>query len=112
MTRINLSVLRSAWHRYLLGYPGQLILSLSGIALGIAVVVSINLAKQSALEAFVQATETISGKASYRIVGNAGALDENLYPKLRLAGLPFDFFAKIEGYVKIDRRDGEKLRIL
>ncbi|MGH8476224.1 MAG: FtsX-like permease family protein [Methylococcales bacterium] len=106
------SALRKAWHRYLLDYPGQLILSLSGIALGIAVVVSIDLAKQSALTAFVQATETISGKAAYRIVGNSGALDENLYPKLRLGNLPFDFFAKIEGYVKIDRRDGEKLRLL
>ncbi len=112
MISTPLSTLQRAWRRYLLDYPGQLLLSLSGIALGVAVVVSIDLAKQSALAAFVQATETISGKASYRIVGYSGALDENLYPKLRLGDLPFDFFAKIEGYIKIDRNNGEKLRIL
>ncbi|MCI0668340.1 MAG: ABC transporter permease [Methylococcaceae bacterium] len=106
------SALRRAWHRYLLDYPGQLILSVSGIALGVAVVVSIDLAKESALSAFVQATETISGKASYRIVGHSGFVDENLYPKLRLGDLPFRFLPKIEGYIKIDDRSGEKLRIL
>lgn len=112
MISAQLSALRRAWHRYLLNYPGQLLLSLSGIALGIAVVVSIDLAKQSALAAFVQATETISGKASFRIIANSGALDESLYPKLRLGNLPFDFSPKIEGYVKIDRQNGEKLRML
>ncbi|MGH8550585.1 MAG: FtsX-like permease family protein [Methylococcales bacterium] len=112
VTMGQLSVLRKAWHRYLLDYPGQLILSIAGIALGIAVVVSIDLAKQSALSAFVQATETISGKASYRIVGNSGPIDENLFPKLRLGSLPFRFLPKIEGYVKIDHPSHDKLRIL
>lgn len=112
LTRTPISTLRKAWHRSLLNYPGQLFLAITGIALGIAVVVSIDLAKQSALKAFVQATETLSGNASYRIVGSSGTIDENLYPRLRLDKLPFRFSPKIEGYLKIDRPDGGKLRIL
>ncbi|MGR9106000.1 MAG: FtsX-like permease family protein [Gammaproteobacteria bacterium] len=109
---VHLSVLRRAWHRMLLDYPGQLILALTGIALGIAVVVSIDLAKESALAAFIEATETLSGRASYRIVGDSGTLDERLFPKLRLGALPFRFVPKIEGYVRIDSPNGDKLRIL
>ncbi len=106
------TALRLAWFRYLLDYPGQLILAVAGIALGIAVVVAIDLAKESALAAFVQATETVSGKAGYRIVGYSGSVDENLYPKLKLGKLPFHYSPKIEGYVNLDGRTSEKLRLL
>ena len=106
------SILNRAWHRYLLDYPGQLILSILGVSLGIAVVVSIDLAKQSALDAFIQATETISGDATYRIVGDSGLIDENLYAQLRLGDFALRFSPKIEGYVKIENPGAEKIRIL
>lgn len=112
MTTLQLSTIWKAWLRYLLYYPGQLILAVTGIALGVAVVVSIDLAKQSALDAFIQATETISGKASYRIIGHSGAIDEKIYTQLKLSDIPLRFLPKTEGYIKIDNGGGESIRIL
>ena len=46
-------LLRRSSVRYLLRHPGQLALAVAGVALGVAVVVSIDLANASASRAFV-----------------------------------------------------------
>ena len=53
-------------------------LTILGIAVGVAVVVAIQLANQSALRAFRESVDAIAGRANYQIVGDAGPLDERV----------------------------------
>jgi len=62
-------LLRRASRRHLLRHPGQIGLSVLGIALGVAVALSIDLATESARRAFVLATEAVTGRATHQIVG-------------------------------------------
>ncbi len=73
--------------RYLLQHPWLLLLSLVGVALGVAVVVSIDLANASATAAFRVSTETISGRATHQIVGAGETLNDTLYTTLRRSGM-------------------------
>lgn len=63
--------------------PVQSALLVAGVALGVAVVVAIDLANSSALAAFNLSTEAVSGRATHRIVGGGQGLDEALYARLR-----------------------------
>ncbi|MHB1005349.1 MAG: FtsX-like permease family protein [Chloroflexota bacterium] len=68
--------------RYLLRHPWQVGLSVLGIALGVAVVVSIDLANDSASRAFSLATQTVAGKATHQVVGGPTGLPEDVYRRL------------------------------
>ncbi len=57
-------LLRVGW-RFLLRRPWQTCLMILGIALGVAVVVSIDLANASAERAFDLSTQTVAGKATH-----------------------------------------------
>jgi putative ABC transport system permease protein len=70
--------------RQLRSHPWQLGLAILGIALGVAVAVSIDLANGSALRAFGLATEAVSGRATHQIVGGPSGLPDALYGRLRL----------------------------
>ncbi|GAC1433167.1 MAG: hypothetical protein NVSMB68_05620 [Thermoanaerobaculia bacterium] len=58
-------------------------LTVLGIAVGVAVIVAIQLANQSALRAFRESVDAVAGRANYQIVGESGQLDENLLLRLR-----------------------------
>ena len=68
-------------------HPWQLALSLLGIALGVAVVVAVDIASGSAREAFTQATRSVQGRATHAVVGGPDGLDEQVYVRLRRAGV-------------------------
>jgi len=70
--------------RQLRSHPWQLGLTILGIALGVAVAVSIDLANGSALRAFGLATEAVSGRATHQILGGPSGLPDDLYRRLRL----------------------------
>jgi len=70
--------------RQLSSHPWQLGLAILGIALGVAVAVSIDLANGSALRAFGLATEAVSGRATHQVLGGPSGLPEALYRRLRL----------------------------
>jgi putative ABC transport system permease protein len=70
--------------RQLRSHPWQLGLAILGIALGVAVAVSIDLANGSALRAFRLSTEAVSGRATHQIVGGPSGLPEDLYRRLKL----------------------------
>jgi putative ABC transport system permease protein len=70
--------------RQLRRHPWQLGLAVVGIALGVAVAVSIDLANGSARRSFVLAIEAISGRATHQAVGGPSGLPEELYRVLRL----------------------------
>ena len=96
--------------RYGLRHPWQFGLSLLGIALGVAVVVSIDLSIDSARRAFVLSNQTVLGATTHRLHGGPAGIDEKHYASLR-ARLPGLRAAPVvEGYGAGD--DGVALRIL
>ena len=59
-------------------------LSVLGVAIGVAVVVSIDLANSSAERAFRLSAETVTGKATHQVVGATGTVKDDVYKQLRL----------------------------
>ncbi len=68
--------------RFLRRHPWQAGLSILGIALGVAVVVAIDLANSSAGRAFDLSTEALAGRATHQIVGGPAGLPDSLFPRL------------------------------
>ncbi|MDY7227791.1 ABC transporter permease [Hyalangium rubrum] len=98
--------------RHLGGHPWLTALSLLGIALGVAVVVSIDLASGSALRAFERSTETVTGRATHQLVGGPQGLPDSLYRDLRLRpGAPVSA-PVVEGHVRATRGDRRPLTVL
>ena len=62
--------------RHLARHPWQLGLSVLGIALGVAVALSIDLANESARRAFALSTEAVTGRATHQIVGGPSGVPE------------------------------------
>ena len=74
------------WHvgwRYLRARRWQSVLMVLGIALGVAVVISIDLANASAGRAFALSTETVTGKTTHQILGGSGGVAEQLYARIK-----------------------------
>jgi putative ABC transport system permease protein len=76
--------LRRVALRSMARHPWQLALAVLGIGLGVAVVVSIDLANESARRAFALATEAVTGRATHQIVGGPSGLPDELYRELRV----------------------------
>ncbi|MEO8681216.1 MAG: hypothetical protein ABI665_19355, partial [Vicinamibacterales bacterium] len=53
-----------------------------GVALGIAVVIAIQLTNESSVRGFSMALETVAGQTSVEIVGSGVGIDETLLPSL------------------------------
>ncbi|MGH9386512.1 MAG: hypothetical protein ACRD2N_19745, partial [Vicinamibacterales bacterium] len=56
--------------------------TIAGIALGIAVVIAIQLTNDSSVRGFARALEATAGRASVEIVGSGAGIDETLMPSL------------------------------
>lgn len=75
---------RKASVRALARQPTQLALAVLGIALGVTVVVAVQLANGSADRAFALSVDRITGDATHRITGPPTGIDETLYRELRI----------------------------
>lgn len=69
--------------RTLLRHPLQFALMTLGIALGVAVMVGIDLANASAERAFDISASAVTGRATHHIVASGTGVDESLYVQLR-----------------------------
>src|SRR5215216_3267949 len=69
--------------RTLLRNPIQFAIMTLGIALGVAVMVGIDLANASASRAFDLSTSAVTGRATHSIVAGEQGVDESLYARLR-----------------------------
>ena len=98
--------------RYLLRHPWQIGLCVLGVALGVAVVVSIDLANASARRAFTLSAESISGRATHQIVGGPSGLDEYVYSRLRKELGLRNVAPLVEGYVTAPILDGYTLHLI
>ena len=79
-----MSLLTRSSLRYILRHPWQFGLAVLGVALGVAVVVSINLANASASRAFALSSEAVTGKATHQIVGGPEGLSDAVFRRLVL----------------------------
>ena len=70
--------------RHLARHPWQLGLAVLGIALGVAVAVSIDLANESARRAFSLATEAVTGRATHQVLGGPSGIPDDFYRALRV----------------------------
>lgn len=92
-------VLWRASLNHLLRHGWQLALSVLGVALGVAVIVAVDLAIGSAHRAFALSIEAVTGRATHQVTGGPAGLPEQAYRKVRV-GLGLDSVAPVvEGYV-------------
>ncbi len=78
-------------------------LTILGIAIGVAVIVAIELSNQSALRAFQQSVDAVAGRANYTIVSESGAMDESALLRLQPlwdAGARFAPVIDVDGVVE------------
>lgn len=99
-------------YRFLVAHPWLFFLSILGVALGVAVVVSVDLANSSSRTAFQLSAETVTGKATHQIVGAGDDLDETIYRQLRLQPGFRTFAPIVEGYVTVPSLGGRTFQLL
>ncbi|MBE2293766.1 MAG: ABC transporter permease [Phycisphaerales bacterium] len=98
--------------RYPLWHPWQLGLTVLGIALGVAVVLAVDLANASARHSFELAMNRITGHATHRLVGGPQGIAETIYTQLRVER-GFQLAAPVvTGYLPDAERPGQLLQIL
>lgn len=107
-----MKLLTRAGARYLGQHRAQLVLSVVGVALGVAVVLSIDLATESARTAFRISSETVAGRATHQITGEVAPIDEALLARLRVdlglhAAAPV-----VDGFATSAALPGRALRVL
>jgi len=101
----------SSW-RFMGRHPLQLFLSILGIALGVAVVVGIDLASDSAREGFKLSAKSIAGSTTHQIIANNHAVPESVYVQIRTR-LGFQKAAPlIRAYVSLPQFDNQTAQLL
>lgn len=98
------SILTRASRRYLLRHPWNLWLSILGIGLGVAVVIAVDLANESARTAFRLSMDAVVGKASHQILAGPGGIPEQVYVELRVKQGLRRTAPLVEGSVRIGER--------
>jgi putative ABC transport system permease protein len=87
--------------RYLTKHPWQFGLSILGIAMGVAVVVSIDIANHSSAKAFDLSMNAVAGKATHQITGTSEGIPDSFYAYLRIEKGIKNIAPVIESYVSI-----------
>ena len=98
--------------RYLLKHPWLLALSILGVAIGVAVVVAIDLSNASAKKAFELSSETVAGRATHQILGPSSGIPDSLYSALRTEHGIRKIAPIVEGYVGVTRDSSKVLQLL
>ena len=104
--------LRNVGWRYLLRHPWQTGLMILGIALGVSVMVAIDLANSAASRAFDLSTDAIAGRATHQIIGGPAGLDEAVYTRLRTDGSLGAAAPVVTDYVTSPQLGGRPLQLL
>lgn len=102
---------KTGW-RYLAARRWQSFLMILGIALGVAVVISIDLANTSAGRAFELSVETVTGRATHSIEGGQQFVDEALYTGLVRQGVVETAAPVITDTVTSPELGGQPLQLL
>ena len=93
--------------------PLQYLLCILGIALGVAMLVSIDLASGSAQRAFSLSTDAITGRTTHRLVAiGPGGVPDTTFVELRRQFPEIPAAPVIEAYGRAEELDGELLRLV
>ena len=98
--------------RALMRRPLQTVLMILGIALGVAVVIAIDLANSSARTAFSLSTQTVVGRATHQIEGGPSGVPDAFYRQLRVDWGYRLSAPVVEGVVVAIDLDQQPLRLL
>jgi len=112
MSSKSIKAIANIGRSYLVKHPWQSILMIIGIMLGVAVVVAIDLANESAARGFDLSTEAVSGRTTHQVVAGPGGIDESIYVKLRRSGVIQDAAPIIRQYVSSPRSGLANLELL
>lgn len=77
------ALLARSGRRFFARHPWQYALAVVGVALGVAVVLGVDLAGATARRAFDASTETVTGRATHQVLPRSRGLEEGLYLELR-----------------------------
>ena len=106
---------RGLWQvglRTLLRHRWQSILMVFGIALGVAVVISIDLANASAGRAFALSTETLTGKATHQINGGPQGVPEQVFTDLKRSSFSYPAAPVLSEYISSPELGSQPLQLL
>ncbi len=92
--------------------PWLALLMILSVALGVAVVVSVDLANQSATRAFTLSTDAVVGKATHQILGGSSGIDESVYRELRVAQGNRLSAPVVEGYASAVELGNQTMHVL
>jgi putative ABC transport system permease protein len=90
----------------------QSVLFILGVALGVAMMVAIDIANSSATRAFNLSADSISGSATHQIVGGPSGLPTELYQQVRVELGIRDSAPVVEAYVRAPELSDQPLRLL
>ncbi len=107
-----MSLLRRAALRHLQRHPLQAGLAVLGVALGVAVVIGVDLARESARRGFLLSTEAVTGRATHQILGGPGGLPDSAYRVVRVDLGVQRSAPLVEGWVRFLDDDGARGRTL
>lgn len=89
----------------------QSFLLVLGIALGVALVTSVDIANKSASLSFSLSTQSFTKGATHRITGNTGSFDESVYVRLVKEGIK-GAVPYVEDYITIDSNGQKTVRLI
>ena len=98
--------------RYLVRHFWQSALMVLGVTLGVAVVVGIDMANESASRAFDLSTESIAGRATHYLSLGGNAIPDEVYADLRRAGLEIPLAPIVSDYLLAPDLDNITLQLL
>ncbi|MDE0309905.1 MAG: ABC transporter permease [Acidiferrobacterales bacterium] len=96
-----------SWLREILRRPALTLLSIVGVALGVATVAAVDIANDSAKKSFLAANETIYGTTTHRITGR---IAQELYRHLRV-DLGLDVTPVADGLIESGQTGKPRLRL-
>lgn len=106
------ALLRRSSRRWLTRHPWQTGLSTLGIALGVAVVVAVGLANESAARGFDLSTEALVGATTHHVVGGPQGIPDAAYARLRVGHAIRRSAPVVEGNVVVPSRPDRPWRSL
>ena len=91
-------------------HPWQMLLGITGVALGVAVVLAIDLTNASSERAFILANQSVAGDITHQITSSAGYIDESVFAGLRVQQGLRRLMPIVEGRVRTG--SGEYYRLI
>jgi len=85
--------------RHIRRHPGQSVLMVLGISLGVAVIVGVDLANESASRAFELSTTALTGRATHQLSAGSQGFDEEIYITLRREGFAHPTAPVVTDYI-------------